>query len=813
MNVPRTVTDRAAPAACALVLAAATAAASESPGATPPELGEIVVSTSKLAEPLRLAAASVRVVTDADLERAGVSDFEDLAQVVPALTITKTTQPANNTINVRGIGTYAFSIAVEPSVLVVVDDVPQSFQAAAFTALVDVRQVEVLRGPQSTTFGKAATAGVIRVVTAPVTSTFTGRATALQTDDHERRMQLSVSGPATETLGYRVSANFSDFRGTLFNLATGHWLNGQQDANVRAKFEWRPDARWSAVLSPFWTRSIGTCCAAAETFVPVGATTGSAATGPGRIPAATFLRGIVPGPDNRRLRADVDSRGDSRHSGAGLRVERRGERLAFLALSSFERYRLMDRQDTDTTDIDFSSFQPLSPPGGSANGGRFDVTAQTQELRVQSSAATGLRFAAGTFWSRTRATRTFVRGSNTLDDYSLATPPGVLRLPVVPASLPTTNDTSFSRYDARSSSDVLAAFAQATVPLASRIELLAGARWSRERIGYRFHDAANDVTFGQPRCSSATPSGLSIRTCDSDGSLTGRVGLRAMPSPEHVLFVTYARGHKGRAFDLSSTLTQRAPAPATSTRAGLPLADVIAATQPIAAESVDDYEVGSKNTLLDGRATLDVTAFHMVYRNLQAQSRDLLLNQNLLNSVPRVTSSGVEAELSSRVGRLTLNAAGAYNRARIVEFRNASCYRGQSAAEGCVGGVQDLAGQALPNAPRWSLNAQAQYGWPVAPRLELVGALAWRWQSATNFSLLRDPASAQSAYAITNLSIGVRTSTWTLTAFANNVFDRRYLLNGGRDTYVNNPSGAFATSWRPAREAARTLGLRGSYEF
>jgi iron complex outermembrane receptor protein len=781
--------------------------------AASPDLDDVVVTAGKFVEPLRRATTSVRVATDVDLDRAGITDFEDLPQIVPSLTITKTTQPANNSINIRGIGTYAFSIAVEPSVLVVVDDVPQSFQAAAFSALVDVQQVEVLRGPQSTTFGKSATAGVVRVVTAPIAPTFGGRVTAMQTDDHERRIQMSASGPVTDALGVRVGVNFADFRGTLYNVSTGSWLNGQQDANVRGKVEWRPGDRWSVALSPFWTRTLGTCCAAAETYVPERATTGSAATGPGRIPAATFLRGIVPGPDNRRLRADVDARGDARHAGGGLRIERRGDRATFLALSSYERYRLFDLQDTDTTDVDFSRFQPASPPGGSANGGRFDVTALTQELRVQSAGAGAAQAVAGVFWSRTRASRLFVRGSNSLDDYSLATPPGVLRLPVIPANLPTTNDTSYSRYDARSSSDVVAAFAQASARATSRVEMLAGLRWSRERIGYSFRDRVNDVSFGVPRCSSSTPSGLAIRTCDRDASITGKFGLRLQASRDHLVFATYSRGHKGRAYDLTSTLTQRSPAPPGGPRAGLPLADVVAAGQPVASESVDDYELGSRNTLFGGRVTLDVTAFHMAYRNLQAQSRDLLLNQNLLNSVPRVVSSGVEAEASARFGRLAVNVAGAWNRTRIARFPAASCYRGQSVSEGCVGGVQDLAGAALPNAPRASLNAQAEYRAPMSARFELVGSLASRWQSATNFSLLRDPAARQPPYAVTNVNLGLRAANWTVTAFANNVFDRRFLLNGARDTYVNNPPGAFATSWRPAREAARTLGLRASYEF
>src|SRR6185436_20272872 len=116
-------------------------------------------------ENVQSVPASVFVATKENMERAGVRDFDDLVKIAPSLTITKTSQPANNSINIRGIGTYAYSIATEPSVAVVVDDVPQAFQAQAFTSLVDVQQVEVLRGPQSTLFGKSSTAGAINITT------------------------------------------------------------------------------------------------------------------------------------------------------------------------------------------------------------------------------------------------------------------------------------------------------------------------------------------------------------------------------------------------------------------------------------------------------------------------------------------------------------------------------------------------------------------------------------------------------------------------------------------------------------------------
>ncbi|MET0280433.1 MAG: TonB-dependent receptor [Steroidobacteraceae bacterium] len=778
-----------------------------------PALDEIVVVSEKVAEPLRLVPLSVLVVSEAMLADAGIQDFDDLPQLVPSLTISKTSQPANNSINIRGIGTYAFSIGVESSVAVVVDDMPLAFQPGAFTALADVSQVEVLRGPQSTLFGKASNAGVIRITTAPVSPVFEGRLQAALTDDHERRLQGSLSGPIGTELGYRLSANFSDFRGTLQNLTTGHWLNGQSDLNLRGKLEWHPAERWSLSLLPFWTRTNGTCCTAAETFIPSGSITGTAATGAARIPAASFLAGVVPGPHNRTIRMDVDARGDALHRGSGLRMEYQTDGLTFLALSSYEDYALHDIQDTDSTDIDFSMFQSISPRGGSANGGYFDVSSVTQELRVASASERRMQWVAGTFWSRTRSRRQFVRGSNDLDDYNLTTVAGQVVRPVVPANLPTTNDTSYTSYNAKAGAGNLAVFAQGTWAAFEGLDMLAGIRRGREKIRYSFLDQVHGVAYGVPGCSPQTASGIAIQTCDADGSTSGRVGLRARPSARLMLFATYSRGHKGKAYDLSSTLTLRSPAPAAGQYPGLPLADVVAAKQPVAAEHVESYEAGFKHTIVDDRWFLNVTAYRMVVHNLQAQSRDLLINQNVLNSLGQVTSRGVEAESSAVAGRFSFNASAAYGRAVIDEFPHASCYRGQTVAEGCVSGTQVLAGKSLPNAPTWSANVLGQYVTALADRLDAVASVGYRWQSSVNNSLLRDPAARQPGFGVLNVTAGLRARAWQASLFLNNVLNQEFRLNGGRDTHINNPAGGFATNWRPARDGQRSAGVRLSYGF
>ncbi len=769
-------------------------------------LEEIIVTATKRLENLQVVPASVLVVTQSAMERSNIRDFDDLVKIAPSLTITKTSQPANNSINVRGIGTYAYSIATEPSVAVVIDDVPQAFQAAAFAALVDVKQIEVLRGPQNTLFGKSASAGVINITTQPATDELTGRADLLLTDDGEQRLLATISGPLTDSLKFRLAGNLSDYRGNVYNLTTRHWLNGTADTTLRGKLVWEPNDEWSVTLSPFYTRTDSTCCAPAEYFVSPGSTTGGPATGPSRIPMSAFLAGITPGPRNNRTRLDVDARGDAEDYGAGLRIVRNFGGHTFTSITAFDKYRLDDRQDTDSTDIDFSQFQPISPAGGSANGGHFDIESKTQEFRL-TSPDQRLRYVTGLFYSDTDSLRYFVRGSNTLDDYNVSPAPSP-----TPANLPTTNSSTYARYQATARATNYALYGQGNLGLTDNLDFLLGLRVNREEIEYAFNDLGNGVGFGSPRCSTSSPSGLTIQTCNHDTSLTGRTGLQYRFTPEAMAFATVSRGYKGLAYDLTSTLTTRTPV-ANGPMAGRPLADVIASHQPVRAETVDSYELGIRSAFFDHRLTWNLTAFYMEFEGFQAQSRDQILNQNLLNSIGKVTSRGVETELAALFGNFSISAGGAFNDAIMEDFPNAGCFPRQTVAQGCVGGVQDLSGKPLFNAPKWNFNVNAQYEFPLGDTLTGFVNGGYRWQSGVIFNLLQDPDSVQRAYGIANLSTGIKGEHWKVTGFVNNLFDRSYALTQGRDAHINVPAGGNAVNWKPARDFARYYGLRASFFF
>lgn len=798
-------TRRSPSGAIMVVMGVAQAEAKPLPVAEPPnapafvdEIETVVITGFKRAENVQDVSSSVFVASEKLTERANVRDFDDLVSIAPNLTITKTTQPANNSINIRGIGTYSYSIGAEASTAVVVDDIPQAFQAEAFKALTDVAQIEILRGPQSTLFGKSASAGVINITTKAPTDRFMAGMEAMASDDHEYRAQGYLSGPLSNTLKYRVSVNADNYRGNLYNIYNNTWVLGHSGLALRGKLVWTPTDDLTVTLSGRWDNSWSSCCTWAYYFLSPGVTFGRFGPSNYQAPQSAVLNGIVPGPTNRLISADVNPQGDARDHGGGLKIEQNLGGYTLMSITGLDRYFLYDLQDTDGTSFNWGpggANVEGAAAGGSANGGRFDINSLTQEFRLVSPESGRLRFVAGLFFSRTGSQRDFVRGTNTLtQDGTLST---------VPA-----NNSPFASYYAHSYDTNMAVFAEATYDVTDAFSVVGGIRLNRENKAYQFWDRVNGVSFGVPRCSTATPSGLKASTCNKSDSVSGRAALRYRITPKIMVFASYDRGYKGQAYDLTSTYTQRTLIAGTDKI----LADTTAAHQPIPEETVNAFQLGLKSQLF-GRVVFNLTLFDEIYHGFQAQSRDPILLQNVLNSIGQVTSKGVEMETAAYLSdHFTINAAASFNEVSIDSFPNAACFSSQTPALGCVNNMQDLSGKPLFDAPKWQFNINGEYSERLNEDFTGFVTFAYRWQSGVWKNLLHDPDSFQPAYGIFNLGAGVETDRYKLTLFCNNIFKQNYALTRVRDAIWNiTPYGSTVTNairWTPARDSSRYSGVR-----
>ncbi len=738
------------------------ASAGEEVTVTTPD--EIVVTAQKRSETAQSVPVALTVVTAEALQSSGGTQFTDLAKISPGLTMTQGDQPGNNQIYLRGVGTFAFSIGVEPSVLTVIDDVAVGLQAQSFGDLADLQRVEVLRGPQSTLFGKAASAGVINVTTQAPSRDFTGRAEVLATTDNEQRYVLGLSGPlGSEKLLFRVTGTLGRYEGNVRNLTSGKKINGRDFENVRAKLKFEPSDEFDATLSGYFTKARQNCCAPVVNRLPAGLNL----FGNAGVPATAIFAGITPGIENNATRLDLEPVADVKDYGGSLKFNVKLGSHTLTSITAATHYHLADLTDFDGSDLNVRAAFGTGT-GGFTQGGSFDAKTFSQEIRLTSPGGNAFEYLIGAYFASNKFSRVFARTA----------PPVQVR-----------------SWQGDTKSDVTAFFAQGSYKLTEALKLLGGVRFNSERIGYKYQNFINGAVY--PRDTTAPGHA-------NDSVFTGKAGIQFEPNDDINLFATWARGYKGQAYDLTSSFNA-----------------VIALTQPIKPESVDSYEVGLKARFLDRKLGLNLTAFLADFSNYQQQSVDPVQPLTfVLTNVGSVRTKGVEAEAWARPADwFKLSASLAYVDARIVSFPVAQCYPGQTVALGCIAATstvpthQDLAGKRLNNAPEWKGNITADLTMPLGS-MEAGLNLSYSFQSAVNYTLSQDPATVQGAYGIFNaaLSLGDVDDRFKVTVFVRNLFDKQYYssIANNRNNFGGVANVIFGTLPRDFR---RHAGIRASYNF
>ena len=215
--------------------AAAPADASATPGLT-----EIVVTATKREQTLQDVPISVAVTSEATIEQAHIKDLNDLQSVVPSLKVQEFNAVGQTNFLIRGFGNGSGNDGIESSVGVFVDGVYRSRTSSAIDDLPEVERIEVLRGPQSTLFGKNVSAGAINIVTDKPQFTLGGVAELDYGNDNYRQAKGSITGPLTDTLAVRLSGNVDLRDGYLTNTTTGDDINNRDRKSVRGDVLWAP---------------------------------------------------------------------------------------------------------------------------------------------------------------------------------------------------------------------------------------------------------------------------------------------------------------------------------------------------------------------------------------------------------------------------------------------------------------------------------------------------------------------------------------------------------------------------------------------
>jgi len=220
-------------------------------------LEEIVVTARKREENLLVVPLAITAITAAQLERQGVKDVTGLIDRDPSLSFDLGLVPYDTRIVIRGLS----PTRGRPNVATLVDGIDVSSEAIGVAGgsllinprLLDVAQVEIVKGPQSALFGRSAFAGAISYTTQDPSSGPTRSVSMDLSSEGQYEVKGSLSGPLSDTLGYRLGVyGFSD-DGSYFNRVTQQSTGGGEGRGVALSLKWEPSDVYSAKLRSEFT--------------------------------------------------------------------------------------------------------------------------------------------------------------------------------------------------------------------------------------------------------------------------------------------------------------------------------------------------------------------------------------------------------------------------------------------------------------------------------------------------------------------------------------------------------------------------------
>ncbi len=227
-------------------------------------LGTVTITAAKKEQTLQETPIAVSVVDETVIEKAGIQDLSDLQTLVPSLRVDTYQSAAQTSFKIRGFGNGDNNAGVEPSVGVFIDGVYRSRSAASIADLPNLKRVEVLRGPQSTLFGKNASAGVISIVTQEPQFEQQGGAQLTVGNYNLVRGSADITGPLSETVAYSLSGNFTKRDGYVDDLGTGEDINDKNRWGVRGQLLLEPTSDLTIRLIADYDQIDELCCTGAN---------------------------------------------------------------------------------------------------------------------------------------------------------------------------------------------------------------------------------------------------------------------------------------------------------------------------------------------------------------------------------------------------------------------------------------------------------------------------------------------------------------------------------------------------------------------
>ncbi len=811
---------------------------------------EIVVTATRREQALQDVSAAVTPITSDLVRNSGIRDLQDITAVTPSLQFNVSENETSATARIRGIGTQGSNPGLESAVGVFIDGVYRARNGVALTDLGEVSQIEVLRGPQGTLFGRNTSAGLISIRTAaPDLAEFSANAEASYGSYGDTRVAAGFSAPIiTDELAVRLFATRAvrdGFMDVVNAAGVVSDANTRDVTSVRGQALWAPTGNFSLRLIGDYSERDETCCAGA--LYNAALVNGA----PGAFPAPSSLAvaalggfgpggiGAIGNGDFGLRRAFGDRENIQQLQDSGFSAEANWV-IGDLLLTSVTGYRSWDFDQGQ--DADFTALDVRRRAFDGATGFGFDTF--SQELRL-AGVSGPIDWLIGAYVSDEELTRGEGASVGTqFGDYVQALNAAFRCLNGAvgaPCAVTANVEGSRQRDTFTQEGQQIALFTHNIWSLSPRTQLTLGLRATHEEkdlnANIRTELAAGVPAGGGPAILAANVATLfaGLSPADQAAIAAAPCGLIATPTVRNAAvgavrslyclneinpsrdgahnqsreedewsgiaalrheftdatsaYVSYARGYKGGGFNLDRDFSPGA------------------FNTSFPAETVDSWELGLRTRWLDDSLIANFTLFANAFENFQLNTYNGI--QFVVASVPEVESQGIELDLIWRapVEGLSFQGGAAY-----VDAQYGDDTGWVAATANPLTGVPlfgNLPNAQVTNAPRWTITGATTLERPVFDD-SMLGLVYVDFRHVTDQNTGSDLAAAkiQEAYWLVNARAGLMTldERWSFELWARNLLDEDYaqimfdvpLQTGARGAFLGDPQ-SFGVTLRVQR--------------
>lgn len=691
------------------------------------DLAEIVVTARKRDESLQNVPVTIDAFSEQTIQSAGIESPRDFVAMVPNMTIVEVQNVGNSFITVRGISQARNS---EPSVAVLVDGVLEPNPYEFDQELTDIKQIEVLKGPQGALYGRNAIGGAIIIQTEDPSDHFEGSGKLGVGNGVSEKAQLAVSGPidAAGTLKYRASLNFYNTDGYLENTYLDRKADPYRDYAGRLRLLWKPADQWSADLRVFRDRVDTTAYYYVIPRDNEANPFSSLTTPPNANDVTSPIQTNNLGTDYRDV-LDV-----------ALKLDYDPGYGTYTAISDFNHTKEIDTGDAYdfrpvNTSIGYNAFFAGIP---ASEGGPFDesqsqfidVKTYSQELRFTSERTGGFLWIAGAYFVHTER---FISTGN-LVDRGLGIQP-VYETPRVDPTNPFATDTNVTFLADSQNNNAWAGFGDVIYELNDQFEIDAAIRYDED-------SRRNTTDTPQQFLPDPTAHTGEVRHHTWDEAQP-KGTLRYKPAENLNFYGGWSRGCRSGGFN------QTGVGAVALSEGKLGVHDLFNA------EVADTWEVGAKSLFFDRRLGANLALYRTVSHNGYFFFYDSVTSTQNLGNLD-ATYKGAELELTAKAtDRIDLYANFGYTDGRITHMEDPT-----------------VVGNKPPLLTKNTINAGIQYHQPLGDGLtgslrldyQEIGRTWWDPYDVTS----RDPVN------LVNLRAGVEADRWSVTAWSKNLTNKIY---------------------------------------